>query len=319
LGAADSSSALQEPRGSIAGRPVSPARGRALVVAAAVCWGMSAALARFVFHARQVPPLTVVELRLLIAVILLGTYLAWRQPAKLRISARDLPYFLLLGLFGVAAIQGSYYYAISTLGVGLAILLQYLAPALIVLFDITRGAHVRPHLLIAVAIAALGAALVVGNIHHGSIHARPLDWAIGFGSAFVFAFYIVASKHGLERYAPETVVIYTFAIAGIFWAIVTPPWKIIAAGYSPSLWLMFLALGVFSTLVPFLLFYAGLRSMRPSEVGIIATLEPVVAVLASAFFLSEGLSVLQWLGAALVLASAALSSVEARDSLPSRS
>jgi drug/metabolite transporter (DMT)-like permease len=42
-------------------------------------------------------------------------------------------------------------------------------------------------------------------------------------------------------------------------------------------------------------------------------------VLASAFFLSEGLSVLQWLGAALVLASAALSSVEARDSLPSRS
>ena len=302
-----------------AGPHASATRGRALVVAAAIFWGASAALARFVFHARQVPPLTVVELRLLIAVVLLGSYLAWRQPAKLRVAARDLPYFLLLGLVGVAAIQGSYYYAISTLGVGLAILLQYLAPALIVLFDLVRGVPVRPHLLIAVVIAAIGAALVVGNIHPGSIHARPIDWAIGFGSAFVFAFYIVASKHGLARYAPETVVLYTFAIAGIFWAVITPPWRIVAAGYGGSLWLMFLALGVFSTLVPFLLFYSGLKSMRPSEVGIIATLEPVVAVFASAIFLGEGLSVLQWLGAACVLGSSALSSIESRDSLPTRS
>jgi len=290
-----------------------------LVVAAAISWGLSATLARFVFHSRQIPPLTVVELRLLIAVALLAGYLAWRQPAALRIDMRDLPYFVILGLFGVAAIQGSYYYAISTLGVGLAILLQYLAPALIVLFDLARGVRVRPHLLFAVGGAALGATLVVGNIHPGSIHAHALDWAVGFGSAFVFAFYIVASKRGLERYAPQTVLLYTFAIAGLFWAVITPPWKILAAGYDASLWLMFLALGVFSTLVPFLLFYSGLQSMRPSEVGIIATLEPVVAVLASAFFLGEGLSALQWLGAAFVLTSAALSSVEARDSLPTRS
>jgi drug/metabolite transporter (DMT)-like permease len=188
-----------------------------------------------------------------------------------------------------------------------------------VLFDLARGVRVRPLLLIAIGGAACGAALVVGNIHPGSIHARPLDWVIGFGSAFVFAFYIVASKRGLERYAPETVVLYTFAIAGVFWAIITPPWKIIAARYDGSLWLMFLALGVFSTLVPFLLFYSGLKSMRPSEVGIIATLEPVVAVLASAFFLGEGLSLLQWLGAAFVLTSAALSSVPTGDSLPTRS
>ncbi|MGH7742660.1 MAG: EamA family transporter, partial [Candidatus Eiseniibacteriota bacterium] len=175
-------------------------RGRLLVVLAAICWGMSAALARFIFHNLQVPPLVVVELRLLIAVGLLGIYLAWRDPSKLTIKLRDLPYFVVLGLFGVAAIHGTYYYTISTLGVGLAILLQYLAPALIVLYELARGARVRSHLLIAIAGAAMGAALVVGNIHPGSIQARPLDWAIGFGSSVVFAFYIVASKRGLERY-----------------------------------------------------------------------------------------------------------------------
>jgi drug/metabolite transporter (DMT)-like permease len=129
----------------------------------------------------------------------------------------------------------------------------------------------------------------------------------------------VASKRGLERYAPETMLVYTFAIAAIPWAVITPPWKILAAHYDGSLWLMFLALGVFSTLVPFLLFNSGLKSMRPSEVGVIATLEPVVAVLASAYFLGEGLSPLQWLGAAFVLSSSVLASVDTRDALVTRS
>lgn len=302
-----------------AARAPSAARGRALVALAAFFWGTSAALARFVFHTRQVPPLTVVELRLLFSIAILAAYLGWRQPAKLRVAARDLPYFMGLGLFGVAAIQGSYYYAISTLGVGLAILLQYLAPALIVLYDLARGAKVHPRLLAAVAGAAIGAGLVVGNIHPGSIHARPIDWIVGFGSALVFAFYIVASKRGLARYPPQTVLLYTFAIAGVFWAIVTPPWRIIQAGYDAPLWGMFALLGVFSTLVPFSLFYSGLRFMPPSEVGIIATLEPVVAVMASALFLGEGLTTLQWLGAAFVLTSAALASGPADESLPTRS
>ncbi|MGH7741580.1 MAG: EamA family transporter [Candidatus Eiseniibacteriota bacterium] len=112
---------------------------------------------------------------------------------------------------------------------------------------------------------------------------------------------------------------YTFSIAGVLWMVITPPWKILAAGYQAPLWGMFLTLGVFSTLVPFLLFNAGLKSMRPSEAGIVATLEPVVAVLASAFFLGEGLTLLQWLGAAFVLGSAVLSSTEAPESLPTRS
>ena len=95
---------------------------------ATVLWGTSATLARFVFRDRHVPALTVVELRLAIAVALLGSWLAWRKPAALRLRRADWGHFLVLGLGGVAAVQGSYYYAISTLGVGLAILIQYLAP-----------------------------------------------------------------------------------------------------------------------------------------------------------------------------------------------
>ena len=286
-------------------------RGRLLVFAATVLWGTTAALARFVFHRRQVPVLSVVELRLAIATIVLAAYLALRRPERLKIHARDAGYFLILGLFGVATVQGSYYRSIAVLGVGLAILIQYLAPVLIVLFDLLRGRRIGGAMWLAVIAATAGTALVIGDVDPVARHARPLDWAIGFSSALSFAFYIVFSKRGLKRYAPETVLVYTFAIAGTLWAIVTPPWKIIGAHYGLDLWAMFLALGLFSTLVPFSLFYSGLRHLPAAEAGIVATLEPVVAVLAAAVFLGEWLRPLQWLGAALVLGAAAMSSIRA--------
>ena len=286
-------------------------RGRLLVFAATVLWGPTATLARFVFHRRQVPVLTVVELRLGIATLLLAAWLAWRRPERLRIETRDIGYFIVLGLFGVATVQGSYYRSIAVFGVGLAILIQYLAPVLIVLFDLLRGRPIGRSMWVAVAAATLGTALVIGDIDPVARHARPIDWAVGFSSALSFAFYIVFSKRGLQRYAPETVLLYTFSLAALLWAIVTPPWKIVAAHYEPGLWGMFLVLGVFSTLVPFSLFYAGLKHLRAAEAGIVATLEPVVAVLASAAFLGEWLRPLQWLGAALVLVAAAMSSIGA--------
>jgi drug/metabolite transporter (DMT)-like permease len=111
----------------------------------------------------------------------------------------------------------------------------------------------------------------------------------------------------LTRYAPETVLFHTFWMAALVWAIVTPPWKIIAAGYDLRIWSIFLALALFSTLVPFLLFNRGLRRLRPTEAGVLATLEPLVAVVSAAFFLIERLTPLQNVGALLVVTAAVLS------------
>ena len=283
---------------------------------AAFLWGTSATLARFVFRDRHVPALTAVELRLLIAIAILGPWLAWRRPSALRIARADWPYFMVLGLFGVAAVQGTYYYAISVLGVGLAILIQYLAPALIVAYAALRGMRIHPATVVALVSALAGIALLVGNVDPGAIAARPLrplDWAVGFGATVSFAFYVVFSKHGLRRYAPETVLFYTFAIAAVFWAIITPPWRIIAAGYGPDLWAMFASLGVFSTLAPFFLFNSGLKRLTAAEAGIIASLEPVVAVVSAAVFLGEGLRSLQWIGALLVLIAASLAAIQSPD------
>jgi drug/metabolite transporter (DMT)-like permease len=284
-------------------------RGRWLVFTAAALWGTSATLARYVFRDRQVPALVVVELRLVFAVAMLAVWLAWHKPAALRVDRRDWAYFLTLGVFGVATVQGSYYYSISRLGVGLAILLQYLAPTLIVLYDLVRGRRVSGLTAAAALLALGGTALLVVGVDVQRLHARPLDWAIGFGSAFTFAFYILYSKRGIARYELETMLLYTFAVAAVLWAFVTPPWRIVAANYDGSLWAMFLTLGFFSTLAPFAFFYAGLKRLSSTEAGIVATLEPVIAVLSAALFLHEGLDARQWLGAMLVLGASIMASM----------
>jgi drug/metabolite transporter (DMT)-like permease len=278
------------------------------VLAATLFWGVSATLARFMFRDRRLPPLTVVEMRLVVAVVLLVVWLSLRRRDLLRIRRDDAGYFVVLGVFGVAAMQGSYYYGISVLGVGLAILLQYIAPALILAYGALRGERIGPLAAGAVVAALAGTALLVGGVDRAALHAGPLAWAVGFGSAFVFAFYILFSKRALRRYAPETVLLYTFAIAALFWACVTPPWVIARAAYGRDVWLLFLAIGVSSTLVPFAFFYAGLRRLSPAQTGLLATVEPLVAVLSAWLILGEGLKPVQWAGAALVLAASALAS-----------
>ncbi|HEX4882492.1 MAG TPA: DMT family transporter [Casimicrobiaceae bacterium] len=284
------------------------ARGRAFVFAATVFWALSATLARFVFRDRHVDSLVVVELRLVIATSVLFVILAtWRRDL-LRVRLADVPYFLVLGLFGVAAVQSTYYYSIAHLGVNVGILIQYLAPSLLVVLQLLRGRWVGWSMIAAVACALAGTAMLVGGVDTKAIQAGPLQWAVGFASAVAFAFYIQYSKRGLVLYHPATVLFYTFLVAALFWAIRTPPWAVAAAGYGADLWWMFIALGIFSTLVPFSLFYAGLRSLPAAEAGVIATTEPLVVIVAAAVFLGERLGPMQLVGALFVLTAAVLAS-----------
>jgi drug/metabolite transporter (DMT)-like permease len=95
---------------------------------------------------------------------------------------------------------------------------------------------------------------------------------------------------------------YSFAGAALVWAFAVPPWRLAGAGYSASQWGLFLAIAVFSVLVPFGLFYRGLARLETWRAALTAMLEPVVAALSAWVFLGEGLAPAQWLGAGLLLA-----------------
>jgi drug/metabolite transporter (DMT)-like permease len=66
-------------------------------------------------------------------------------------------------------------------------------------------------------------------------------------------------------------------------------------------WLLLAGLGVFATLVPILAMNLGIQMIGAARSSLIATLQPVVAVLIATVFLDDVLTGTQWLGGVLVI------------------
>jgi drug/metabolite transporter (DMT)-like permease len=272
------------------------------VIAATLFWGTSACLARFLFK-QGVPALVVVETRLAFSSVALGAWMLAFRRQELVVPRSQWPRLAVLAVFGVASVQAAYYTTVSLVGVGLAILLQYLAPALVVLYEWATGrAPLTRQKIVALLLTTAGTALLVLADPRGVVRAQPRGVALGLVSAACFAFYMLSAKSAVRRLPILTVNFYGFAGAALVWAMAVPPWALAAAHYRAATWALLLAVAVFSVLVPFGFFYRGLERLDTWRVALTAMLEPVVAAVSAWLFLGEGLAPVQWLGAGLLLA-----------------
>ena len=104
------------------------------MVLAASCFIVNAGVARVAMDA-GVPADRLAGLRSVgTAAALLLIVVALRRVRTLRVSLTEVPWLLLYGVVGVALLQVSYFVAIHRLPVGIALLLEYLAPVLIALW-----------------------------------------------------------------------------------------------------------------------------------------------------------------------------------------
>src|SRR5258705_12390121 len=85
------------------------------VIASTILWGTSATLARWTMK-HDVPPLTVVELRLAISVLLLAVGFALVRPALFRIARADVIPLIILGSGGVPGAPGAHYSTLPSVG-----------------------------------------------------------------------------------------------------------------------------------------------------------------------------------------------------------
>jgi drug/metabolite transporter (DMT)-like permease len=111
----------------------------------------------------------------------------------------------------------------------------------------------------------------------------------------------ILTRHLVSNNSTWTVTFYSITFAGLFWACFNPPWRLPGQIPDTSTLLSLLFLAMISVLIPNLLFAAGLRHLVPTRAIITSTLEPVVAITTAALFIGERLSLIQLLGAALVI------------------
>src|SRR3954469_9926338 len=234
----------------------SPARGYVLVAIGATMFALGGNLARYMLD-DGVSAMRLSQLRSAGSLVLLATALALSRPELMRAHRSDLPQLAFLGICGLALVHATYYAAIDRLEIGVALVIQYMAPLLLLgWLRFRHGRRVAASLWGAVALSIAGCALVVRAYDPGSLDGAGVLYAAG--AAVTFAIYMVASERAGHQYQSVTTLLWAFAFASLFWAVVQPWW-----GFPFGKVNVLLALGVIviGTLLPFICVVAALRHL----------------------------------------------------------
>lgn len=290
-----------------------PIVGYAMVLAATALWGINGSLAKAALGS-GLSSLRLTEVRSTGAALVLVGALAVVRPRTLRITRDELPFLLLFGVAGLAFVQLLYFVAIHRLEIGVALLIQYVAPVLIAFYArLVLKEPVRRRVWAALILSLSGLSLVV-DLWSG-VALDGLGVLAALASAVTFALYILLAEHAVKRRDPVSLLALGFTFAALFWAIVQPWWSFpteylddrvsldgAVLSTTVPVWILLVGVVLVGTIVPFLLLLWALRHLSATRAGVTAMFEPVAGALVAYALLGESLTELQLVGGAIVLA-----------------
>ena len=276
--------------------------GSVLIVIAACFWGSMGIFVRrlsdFGFD-----PIQIVSIRVTLGALIFYLFLLIREQSGSRISLRDLPLFLGLGLGSVLFFTVCYFSAITIMPLSTAAILLSTSPIWIMLMSaVFFHEQINGRKTLALILAFAGCVLVSGISGEG-ITLKGL--LLGLGSGIGYGLYSILGTIALRRYSPYTVTTYTFILAAAgSWLICRPAdmlSKFSAASDLAGLVFLCFLTALVTAVIPFLSYTLGLQTVEASKAGIIATIEPVVATIVGMICFSESLTVLSGTGIFLIL------------------
>ena len=289
-----------------------PLLGHALVAVAAILFALNGTVSKVIL-ASGITSERLSQVRSTGALAGLALGLLALRPASLRVRPRELPFLAAFGICGLGFVQWFFFVAIHRLAIGVALLIQYLAPLLVALWArFVYREHVRRRIWVALGLALVGLTLIVRIWRGSSLSAVGLAAAVA--AALTYALYVLQAERGVRRRDPISLSCLGFLFASLWWAAVQPWWSFPAArladeaslrghlsGLHLPVWALALWMVVLGTIVPFVLVVTALRHVSATRVGIVAMLEPVAAIAVAWAWLGEALASIQLVGAAVVL------------------
>ncbi|MDN7240768.1 DMT family transporter [Planococcus sp. N028] len=272
-----------------------------LIAAAASLWGIIglfvSGLYEMGFTATQV-----VAIRAISASCFLVLYALLKNRHSLKIKVVDSKYFIGTGIISIVLFNWCLFKAIEETSISVATILLYTAPVFVTLFSrILFKEALTPRKIGALAITLVGCSLVIGVLPGMNETISFYGLLLGLGAGLFYALYSIFGKYALQKYDSLTVTVFTFLFAA---AAITPfsgIWQMTSLLQNPSVWLYAFGIGLFSTVLPFLFYTKGLEIIESSRASIIATIEPVVAVVVGIMIFSEHLNLWQYIGISFVI------------------
>ena len=143
------------------GRERRPAVGYAMVISAALLFALNGTVSKVVLQS-GITSLELTQVRATGAFLGFAVVLAFARRESLRLRRREVPYLVVFGIAGVAMVQWLYFVSIGRLPIGIALLIEYLAPILIAIWAWSVfKEQVRHRIWVALVLALAGLSLVV--------------------------------------------------------------------------------------------------------------------------------------------------------------
>jgi drug/metabolite transporter (DMT)-like permease len=277
--------------------------GLVFVILAGAFWGTTGTITKYIY-AFGVDPLTLSLLRIGISFFGLLAF-AIVTGRKIRFKRQHALFFLGFGTVSVAAFNVFYLTAIQLTTVTTAVVLLYTAPAFtLIAARIVLKESFTTRKFLALLLTFAGIVLVVEAYRPGQLLLNVPGVLTGLASGLTYGLYSIFSKGALRRgYTTLETVILALGAGLLMLSFVRPPWHLIPLIGEPFiLWLLVVAIAVFSTMLAYVFFVSGLVHIDAGKATLVAAVEPVVAIIAAMLFLGETITILQFVGIVAVLA-----------------
>jgi len=250
----------------------------------------------------------------------LGGFLVYGvfRPQLFRIDRKA---WLLVGLGGgvlVALFEVAYQFGIAGTGVAGAAALLYIAPVLVaILAKPLLGERLTARRVMLALVVMVGAALTVRGGSHGAgtaaiaLPSLLAGVAGGLLAMLSYAGTTLLARFAVPRYGALPVLFLEILGGIVVLGIVLP-----LAGHAPvpphtaGAWTYLLLLSLGSVLAANFLFFGAVKRIDAAPTSVAATIEPVVGTLLALLLLNQRLTVIGWLGLAMVVGGVAAGYLE---------
>ena len=286
-----------------------------LTLLGATLWGVSGTSVQFVGNFRNMNLEWLLTMRLITAGLLTVLY-GWIRQGNAIFNVfrnwRDTLGLIIFGVFGMALCQYTYFRSIVIAGAGIATVLQYLAPSMIIIYLLVRyGKQPSTGEIISVILALAGTICLMGNngFSFESFRSDVLFW--GLLSAVGVAVYSVSPVRLLATYGTIPIVGFGMLLSGLVAAV------LFQQPHSYATWDVWTVVGCFNvvflgTIVSFNAYLEGVKRIGAVSGSILSSIEPISAAFFGWALLGNQFNWVGILGMAMIIATVIIIALEKR-------
>jgi drug/metabolite transporter (DMT)-like permease len=292
-------------------------KGIFLVLLGAGLWGVSGTAVQVLFRSYRFTPEWLVVFRLWMSsfILLSFCYIKDRNAFwGIWKTKGDRWRLLWFGIIGMLGVQYTFFAAIAVGNAATATLLQYLGPVFVTCYEAFQQRRM-PTLRqwSAIGLALIGTFFLVskGDVTQITLSQGVLFW--GLSAAITAAFYTLQPVKLLKKWGAPVVVGWGMLIGGIGFSFLKPPWQF-DGELTPFSILLIGFVILFGTVIAFYSFLESLHYLSPAESSVLACAEPLASAIISVTVLQVSFGVTDWIGAACIISTIFLLSLQSEES-----